>query len=106
MKIYRLISSVNLSLTHDKPAGHLDGGIGQAAVPLLAQNVLRLGAHRAAEVRRERKSGNPSSENGASLLTLDRFQNKRQLTRQGIIRELRFDESVQNHTYGKNILRI
>ena len=32
-------------LTHDKPACHLDGGVGQAPVPFLPQNVLRFHTH-------------------------------------------------------------
>ena len=32
-------------LTHDEPARHLDGGIGEAPVPLLPENVLRFRAH-------------------------------------------------------------
>ena len=34
--------TLSFRLTHDKSAGHLDGGVGQAAVPLLPEDVLRL----------------------------------------------------------------
>ena len=33
--------TLSTRLTHDKSAGHLDGGVGQAAVPLLPEDVLR-----------------------------------------------------------------
>ena len=33
--------TLSTRLTHDKTAGHLDGGVGQAAVPLLPEDVLR-----------------------------------------------------------------
>ena len=34
--------TLSTRLTHDESAGHLDGGVGQAAVPLLPEDVLRL----------------------------------------------------------------